>query len=174
MGRSPCNRVKRSGLITILGKLNAIVNCRVPMADVHFRLPHGLMSLHRYFGVPESSGKVVHRGRSPWNSVKRSGLITLLGKLNAIVNCLVPMADVHFRIPYGLMSPHRYFGDPESLGKGAQRGRSPRNRVKRSGLIIILGKLNAIVNCRVPMADVHFRVPHGLMRLHRYFGVPES
>ena len=25
-----------------------------------------------------------------------------------------PNADVHFRVPYGLMSPHRYFGVPES------------------------------------------------------------
>ena len=32
------------------------------------------------------------------------------------------MADVHFRIPYGLMNQHRYFGVPESKGKGAQRG----------------------------------------------------
>ena len=31
------------------------------------------------------------------------------------------MADVHSRVPYGLMSPHRYFGVPESYGKGAQR-----------------------------------------------------
>ena len=30
------------------------------------------------------------------------------------------MADVHFRVPYGLMSPHRYFGVPESYGKGEQ------------------------------------------------------
>ena len=29
----------------MLGKLNAIVNCRVPMADVHFRVPYGLRSL---------------------------------------------------------------------------------------------------------------------------------
>ena len=50
------------GLITILGKLDAIVNYRVPMADVHFRVPYGLMSQHRYFGVPESKGKGVHRG----------------------------------------------------------------------------------------------------------------
>ena len=53
------------GLITILGKLNAIVNCRVPMADVHFRVPYGLMVIHIYFGVPESLGKGVHTGRSP-------------------------------------------------------------------------------------------------------------
>ena len=52
--RFPYINVKSSGWITILGKLNATVNCRVPMADVHFRVPHGLMSLHRYFGVPES------------------------------------------------------------------------------------------------------------------------
>ena len=32
------------------------------------------------------------------------------------------MADVHFRLPYGLMSLHMYFGVPESEGKGAQRG----------------------------------------------------
>ena len=32
------------------------------------------------------------------------------------------MADVHFRVPYGLMSPHRYFGVPESYGTGAHRG----------------------------------------------------
>ena len=119
-------------------------------------------------------GKGVHRGRSPWNSVKKSGLITILRKLNAIVNCRVPMADVHFRVPYGLMSPHRYFGVPESQGKGAQRRQSPWNSVTRSGCITILGKLNAIVNCRVPMADVHFRVPYGLMSQHRYFVVPGS
>ena len=172
-GRSPWNNVTRAGLITILGKLNAIVNCRVPMADVHFRVPYGPMSPHRYFGVPESWGKWAQRGRFPWNSVTRAGLITILGKLNAIVNCRVPMADVHFRVPYGLMSPHRYFGVPESWGKWAQRGRSPWNSVKRAGLITILGKLNAIVNCRVPMADVHFRVPYGPMSPHRYFGVPE-
>ena len=47
-------------------------------------------------------------------NVKSSGWITILGKLNAIVNCRVPMADVHFRVPYGLMSPHRYFGVAES------------------------------------------------------------
>ena len=35
------------------------------MADVHFRVPHGLMSQHRYFGVPESSGKGGHRGDIP-------------------------------------------------------------------------------------------------------------
>ena len=173
-GRSPWNSVKRSGLITILGKLNAIVNCRVPIADVHFRVPYGPMSPHRYFGVPESKGKWAQKGGSPWNSVKRSRLITILGKLNAIVNCRVPMADVHFLVPYGPMSPHRYFGVPESQGKWAQRGRSLWNSVKRSGLITILGKLNAIVNCRVPMTDVHFRVPYGPMSPHRYFGVLES
>ena len=27
------------------------------------------------------------------------------------------MANVHFRVPYGLMSPHRYFGVPESKGR---------------------------------------------------------
>ena len=59
-------------------------------------------------------GQGSSQGRSPWNSVKRSGLITILGKLNAIVNRRVPMADVHIRVPYGLMSPHRYFGVPES------------------------------------------------------------
>ena len=32
------------------------------------------------------------------------------------------MADVHFLVPYGLMSTLRYFGVPESYGKGAQRG----------------------------------------------------
>ena len=32
------------------------------------------------------------------------------------------MADVHFRVPYGLMSSHRYFGVPESKGKGDQGG----------------------------------------------------
>ena len=53
-GRFPKINVKSSGWITILGKLNAIVNCRVPMADVHFRVPHGLMSPHRCFGVAES------------------------------------------------------------------------------------------------------------------------
>ena len=53
-GRYPKINVKRSGWITILGKLNAIVNSRVPMADVHFRVPHGLMSPHKYFGVAES------------------------------------------------------------------------------------------------------------------------
>ena len=47
-------------------------------------------------------------------SVKRSGLITILGKLNAVVNCRLAMADAHFRVPYGLISPHRYFGVPES------------------------------------------------------------
>ena len=51
---------------------------------------------------------------SLYSSATRSGLITILGKLNAIVNCRFPMADVHFRVPYGLMSPHRYFGVPES------------------------------------------------------------
>ena len=39
--------------------------------------------------------------------------LELLVKLNARVNYRVPMADVHFRVPYGLMSPHRYFGVPE-------------------------------------------------------------
>ena len=55
-------------------------------------------------------------GLDPWikRIVARSGLIKILGKLNAIVNCRVPMAEVHFRVPYGLMSPHRYFGVPES------------------------------------------------------------
>ena len=84
------------------------------MADVHIRVPYGLMSLHRYFGVPESQGKGAQRGQSSWNSVKRSGLITILGKLNVIVNYRVPIADVHFRVPYGLMSLHRYFGVHES------------------------------------------------------------
>ena len=37
-----------------IGQADAIVNCRVPMADVHFRVTYGLMSSHRYFGVPES------------------------------------------------------------------------------------------------------------------------
>ena len=46
-GRFPKINVKSSGWITIMGKLNAIVNCRVPMADVHFRVPHGLMSPRR-------------------------------------------------------------------------------------------------------------------------------
>ena len=32
------------------------------------------------------------------------------------------MADVHFRVPYGLMRPHRYFGVPETQGKWAQGG----------------------------------------------------
>ena len=32
------------------------------MADVHFREPYGLMSLHIFFGAPESKGKGVHRG----------------------------------------------------------------------------------------------------------------
>ena len=27
------------------------------------------------------------------------------------------MADVHFRVPCGLMSPHRYFGFPELYGR---------------------------------------------------------
>ena len=27
------------------------------MADVHLRVPYGLMSQHKYFGVPESKGK---------------------------------------------------------------------------------------------------------------------
>ena len=84
------------------------------MADVHFWVPHGLISPHRYFGVRELKGKGVHRGRYPLRIVSRSGLITILGKLNAIVNFRVPMADVPFRVPYGLMSPHRYFGVPES------------------------------------------------------------
>ena len=83
------------------------------MADVHFQVPYGLKSPHRYFGVPESLAKGVHRGRSTSSSVAISGLITILGKVNAIVNCRVPMADVHFWEPYGLMSPHRYFGVPE-------------------------------------------------------------
>ena len=48
-----------------------------------------------------------------------------MDKLNATVNCGVPMGDVNFRVPYGLMSPHRYFGVPESWGKGAQKGQSP-------------------------------------------------
>ena len=47
-------------------------------------------------------------------SVTRSGLITMMSKLNAIVNCRVPVADVHFRVPHGVMSPHRYFVGPES------------------------------------------------------------
>ena len=66
------------------------------------------------------------------------------------------MADVHFRVPYGLESPHRYFGVPESYGKGVHRGIAPWSSVQRSGLIIILGKLNDIVNCRVPMADSQY------------------
>ena len=55
-------------------------------------------------------------GLGPWTKriVARSGLIKILGKLNAIVSCRVPMAEVHFLVPYGLMSPHRYFGVPES------------------------------------------------------------
>ena len=53
-GRFPLINAKSSDWITILGKLNAIVNCRVPMADVHFRVPHGLMIPHKYLGVPES------------------------------------------------------------------------------------------------------------------------
>ena len=40
-----------------------------------------------------------------------------IGKLNDIVNCRGPMANVHFRVPYGLMSPHRYFGVPEFKGR---------------------------------------------------------
>ena len=142
------------------------------------------------------------QGRSPWNNVTRVGLITILGKLNAIVNCRVPMADVHFGYPMdpwvhtgtlvflSLRANEHRGGDFREIAlqervwsqywaswtpeHRAQRGRSPRNSVKRSGLITILGKLNAIVNCRVPMADVHFRVPYGLMSPHRYFGVPES
>ena len=31
----------------------------------------------------------------------------------------VPMADVHFRVPYGLMSGHRYFGTFLILGQGS-------------------------------------------------------
>ena len=31
------------------------------------------------------------------------------------------MADVHFRVPYGLMNPYMYFGVPESKGKGVHR-----------------------------------------------------
>ena len=65
-------------------------------------------------------------------------------------------------------------GQMSTGGGGGGGGRSPRKSVNRSGLITILGKLNAIVNCRVPMADVHFRVPYWLMSPHRYFGVPES
>ena len=87
-------------------------------------------------------GQMSTAGAIPWNSVK--SLITILGKLNAIVNCRVPMADIFLGVPY------------------------------ESTQVTILGKLNAIVNCRVPMADVHFRVPYGLMSPHRYFGVPES
>ena len=84
------------------------------------------------------------------------------------------MDDVQFRVPYGLLSPHRYFGVPGSYGKGVHRGRSPQIIATRSGLITILGKLSDVVNCRVPMADVHLHVPYGLMSPHRYFGVPES
>ena len=45
------------------------------------------------------------------------------------------------------------------LGQGSTEGQSSWNSVTKSGLITILGKLNAIVNCRVPMADVIFGYP---------------
>ena len=78
------------------------------MADVHFRITYALMSPHISFGVPEGKGKGVHWGKYMYSSVTRSGLLKkILGNLNAILNCRVPMADVHFQVPYGPMSPHR-------------------------------------------------------------------
>ena len=61
---------------------------------------------HIYFGVPEVKGKEVQGGGISLKLRYKMGLITILGKSKTIVNCRVPMADVHFRVPYGLMSPH--------------------------------------------------------------------
>ena len=40
------------------------------------------------------------------------------------------MADVHFRVPYGLISPHRYFGVPEVRAREYRGAISMKRRYK--------------------------------------------
>ena len=123
------------------------------MADVHFRVPYGLMSPHRYPLVFLSLRAREFTGAISWNSVKKSGC-----------DHNIEQAERHSELPRpngwcpfsGTLWTHestQVLWCSWVLGQGSTHRAIPWNSGQDRSQY---WATNAIVNCRVPMADVQF------------------
>ena len=143
-------------------------DCRVPMADAPFSGTLWLRNTNRYLvdswvhRVPENGvHQPLGRGYLTWNGVQERVCHNIV-KLNALVEYRVPMADVPFSGTLWTHESTQVLWCSWVLGQGSTEGRQSLvqlpNSVTRS-FDHNIGQAAPIVNCRVPMADVHFRVP---------------